>query len=534
MEDQGQGRFRKEISLLDMTLVGVGAIIGSGWLFASGLVASIAGPAGWISWLIGGIALLLLGLVYAELGAAFPRAGGLVRYPLYSHGPLVGYLMSFITVIAFSSIVGIEVLAVRQYATSWWPALSQPDGQAPTVLGWFVQFGLLIVFFLLNYWSVKIFAKSNTIITLFKYIVPALIIIVLLSQLKGTNFRVEGFAPFGIAGITTAITTGGIMFAYLGLQPIMGLAGEVKNPQRNVPIALIASTILSAIIYVLLQVAFIGSIPTDRIGGSWAGVADEFSLPYYDIATILGFGWLAFLVTADAVVSPSGTGNIFMSTSSRVVFGWARNGTLFRVFGRVNPATGIPRPALWLTLGLSIFWTLPFPSWNALVTVVSSALIFTYAVAPISAYALRRNAPDMPRPFYLKGIGLIGPLAFVVASLILYWAGWQTLSWLLGVQLLMFVVYLLAKNRVPTDRVSLAQQVKSSWWLVSYFAVMLVLSYLGSFDGTNLLKSPWDQILVTLVSVGVYYWGGRTGLDQPIVDEDEVEEEEPAEAVTVR
>jgi amino acid transporter len=160
MEDQGQGRFRKEISLLDMTLVGVGAIIGSGWLFASGLVASIAGPAGWISWLIGGIALLLLGLVYAELGAAFPRAGGLVRYPLYSHGPLVGYLMSFITVIAFSSIVGIEVLAVRQYATSWWPALSQPDGQAPTVLGWFVQFGLLIVFFLLNYWSVKIFAKS--------------------------------------------------------------------------------------------------------------------------------------------------------------------------------------------------------------------------------------------------------------------------------------------------------------------------------------------------------------------------------------
>jgi amino acid transporter len=177
---------------------------------------------------------------------------------------------------------------------------------------------------------------------------------------------------------------------------------------------------------------------------------------------------------------------------------------------------------------------LPFPSWNALVTVVSSALIFTYAVAPISAYALRRNAPDMPRPFYLKGIGLIGPLAFVVASLILYWAGWQTLSWLLGVQLLMFVVYLLAKNRVPTDRVSLAQQVKSSWWLVSYFAVMLVLSYLGSFDGTNLLKSPWDQILVTLVSVGVYYWGGRTGLDQPIVDEDEVEEEEPAEAVTAR
>jgi amino acid transporter len=140
----------------------------------------------------------------------------------------------------------------------------------------------------------------------------------------------------------------------------------------------------------------------------------------------------------------------------------------------------------------------------------------------------------MRRPFHLQGIGVIGPLAFVVASLILYWAGWKTLSWLLGVQLLLFVVYLLAKNWVPTDRVSLAQQVKSSWWLVSYYVVMLILSYLGSFDGMNLLKSPWDQVLVALVSAGIYYWGGRTGLAQPIVDEDEVEEEKSAEAVTAR
>ena len=140
----------------------------------------------------------------------------------------------------------------------------------------------------------------------------------------------------------------------------------------------------------------------------------------------------------------------------------------------------------------------------------------------------------MRRPFHLKGIGVIGPLAFIVASLILYWAGWKTLSWLLGVQLLLFVVYLLAKNWVPTDRVSLAQQVKSSWWLISYYVVILILSYLGSFDGINLLKSPWDQVLVALVSVGIYYWGGRTGLAQPIVDEDEVEEEEPAQAVTAR
>ena len=147
---------------------------------------------------------------------------------------------------------------------------------------------------------------------------------------------------------------------------------------------------------------------------------------------------------------------------------------------------------------------------------------------------MRRNAPEVLRPFYLKGFSVIGPLAFIAASLVLYWAGWNTLSWLLGLQFLLFVAYLLARRWVPTDRVSLAQQVKSSWWLISYYVVMLVLSYLGSFDGINLIKSPWDQILVALVSVGIYYWGGRTGLAQPIVDEDEVEEEEPAEVAAAR
>ena len=534
MEDHHHGKLKRQISTIDMIMVGIGAIVGSGWLFAVSIIGSLAGPAGWISWVIGGIILLVLGLVYAELGAAFPRAGGLVRYPEYSHGPLVGYLMSIITVIAFSSIVGIEVLAVRQYATGWWPALSQPGGQLPTVLGWFVQLGLLVVFFLLNYWSVGVFAKSNTIITLFKYITPAVIIVILLAHLKPANFQGEGFARFGIAGITAAITTGGIMFAYIGLELIIGLAAEVKNPQRNVPLALILSTVLATILYVLLQVAFIGSIPTDRLGGGWAGIADEFSAPFLDIVLILGFGWVAALVTADAVISPAGAGNIFMSTTSRVVYGWARNGTLFRVFSWVDDRTGIPRPALWLTFALSIFWTLPFPSWGALVGVVSAALIFTYAVAPVSAYALRRNAPEVPRPFYLKGFSVIGPLAFIAASLVLYWAGWNTLSWLLGVQLLLFVAYLLAKRWVPTEQVSFAQQVKSSWWLVAYYAAIIILSYLGSFGGIDLIKSPWDQLLVAAVSVGIYYWGGRTGLDRPLIDEDEVEEEEVAEEVRAR
>lgn len=507
MTNTSTEHFKRRISTTDLVLVGVGSIIGSGWLFAAGKVAALAGPAGSLSWVIGGIALLLLGLVYAELGAALPEAGGLVRYPYYTHGPLVSYMVSFITVIAFSSLIAIEVLAVRQYASGWWPALTQAGGNAPTVLGWIVQLLLFVAFFLLNYWSIGVFARTNSIITWFKFIVPALVIVVLLGHLKPANFEIHGFAPLGASGVTSAVATGGVMFAYLGLTPLMALAGEVRNPQRSLPLALIGTTVASTVIYVLLQVAFIGGVPTDAIAkDGWAKVGRVFALPYYDIAIALGFLWLSVLVSVDAAISPSGTGNIYMSTTPRVIYGWSRTGTFFGVFGRVDDRTGIPRPALWLTFALSIFWTLPFPSWDALIGVVSSALIFSYALAPISAHALRLSNPDMPRPFFLKGMSVIGPLAFVIASLILYWAGWATISWLLGAQVFMFLAYLVFGRRARTDNLPFTEQIRASAWLIFYYLLIILISALGSFGGNDLLPGPWDQVGVAIVALIAYYW----------------------------
>src|SRR6185437_4931822 len=154
-EDSSDAGFKRNLSLVDLTFIGLGAIFGSGWLFSASYVAAIAGPAGIVSWLISGAAVLLLGLVYCELGAALPRSGGGVRYPVYSHGALLGYLMGLITLIAFSSLIAIEVVACRQYASAWFPQLTQSGSQAPTALGWFVQLAILAVFFLLNYYSVK-------------------------------------------------------------------------------------------------------------------------------------------------------------------------------------------------------------------------------------------------------------------------------------------------------------------------------------------------------------------------------------------
>lgn len=525
----GKGKFKKQLSLMDLTFIGLGAIFGSGWLFAASHVSAIAGPAGIFSWLLGGFSVLLLGIVYCELGAALPRAGGVIRYPVYSHGPLLGYLMGFITLIAFSSLVAIEVVAARQYAAAWFPELTKAGSSDPSILGWLLQFGLLCLFFMLNYRSVKTFAMANNLVSVFKFIVPLLVIGVLFTFFKPENLYSQGFAPFGLSGVQMAVSAGGIIFAYLGLTPIISVASEVKNPQRTIPIALILSVLLSTVIYVLLQVAFLGGVPTEMLVNGWAGVTKELALPYRDIALALGVGWLAYLVVADAVISPSGCGNIYMNATPRVIYGWAQTGTFFKVFTRIDEKSGIPRPALWLTFGLSVFWTLPFPSWEALINVVSAALVLSYAVAPVSVAALRRNAPDMPRPFRVKWMAVLGPLSFIVAALIVYWSGWKTVSWLLGLQIVMFVVYLLCARFVPTNHLSLAQQVRSSLWLIGFYAVTIVLSKLGTFGGLGVLAHPFDTLVVAVCATGIYYWGAATGVPAHMVrlEDDEESEDTP-------
>ncbi len=516
------GKLKRQLNLVDLTFLGLGAIIGSGWLMASLGGANLAGPAAWISWVIGAIAVLLIGLVYAELGGAMPRAGGIIRYPDYSHGPIVGYMMGFAALVAYSSVAGIEVEAVRQYAQQWWPALGTASGNV-SVLGWFVQLLLLILFFLLNYWSVNVFAKFNSVITAIKFIVPLLTIIVLFTQFHGANFTSHGFATHGFTGIETAVSTGGIVFAFLGFRQAVDFAGEAKNPQRNVPLAIILAILLGAVLYVLLQVVFIGAVPASSLAAGWDKLS--FKAPFANLALLLGFSWLAVFLFVDGAISPSGTGNIYQSSTARVIFAWARTGTFFRVFGKVDPKTGIPRAAMILAFILAVFWTGPFPIWSKLVGVVSSATVMTYIIGPISAAAFRKTAPDLHRPFRLGGMSVIAPVAFIVGSLIIYWTGWSIDSWLIGLQIIMFLLYLILKNSMPTDAVPFGQQLKSSWWLVVYFVVMFLLSMLGSFGGTGSIPAPWDQVLVIVVSIIAYYWGKASALPKPpMLEREETEE----------
>lgn len=503
--------FKRSLSLLDLLMIGFGSMFGSGWLFAASHVASLAGPAGVISWVIGGFAVLILGLVYCELGAALPTAGGPVRYPAYSHGPLPGFLTSLVTVIALSSLISIEVVAARQYAAVWVPSLNRDIEGNPTLVGWFAQLALLCLLFLLNRSGISKFAKANNVITVFKFVVPTFVVIALFVHFRLTNYKSFGFAPSGIKGLETAISTGGVIFAYLGLTPIISVAGEVKNPQRVIPIAMIGSVVMSMLAYAALQAAFVGSLPHIYLADGWRAVDHKLNSPYHDIAISLGLTWLAVLIVCDAVLSPIGAANVYMSSTPRLIYAWASEGTFFHYFRNVDDDSGVPLPALWLTFALAVIWTLPFPSWEALIGVVSSAEMMSYALAPITAASLRRTLPSLDRPFRLRLLSILGPICFAIATMIVLWTGWKIVSWLFAVQLICAVIFLLLGRRSSKIRKMLVANRRGSVWIVSYYSGILFLSWLGQLNGH--ISLSWGEFTScgALFSVIMYLWGERCG-----------------------
>ena len=514
----------RNIGPFALMLTGLGSIIGSGWLFGAARAAHIAGPAAVVAWIGGMIIILSIALSYAELGAMFPESGGMVRYARYSHGSMLGFIAAWSNWIAIVSVIPVEAEASIQYMSTWpyaWAHGLYVDHEL-TPLGLILAALLVIVYFLINYWGVALYAKANTIVTTFKLIVPALAAVALLyNGFHSENFTTAvpgGFAPYGWSAVMTAIATSGIVFSYNGFQTPINMAGEAINPGRSVPLGIIGSILLAAAVYIALQVAFIGALsPTDLING-WHGL--DFSSPFAQLALALGLNWLVFLLYADAFVSPSGAGATYMASTTRMIYGMERNGTLPKIFGRVHPLYHIPRQAMWLNLAVSYVFLFFFRSWNGLAAVISVATVISYLTGPICVASLRRSAPELKRPLKLPGLAILAPFDFVFSSLVLYWARWP----LTGKIILLIVValpiyfYYQAKAGWPEFR----RELKGALWMMVYMSAMALMSWCGSteFGGNNLMPYGIDMVVVTLVSLAFYYWGIQSGWRTRYLDEE--------------
>ncbi|CBW74674.1 Amino acid permease [Mycetohabitans rhizoxinica HKI 454] len=520
---------KRNISPFALMLTGLGSIIGSGWLFGAWKAAKIAGPAAIIAWIIGAVVILAIALTYAELGAMFPESGGMVRYARYSHGSLVGFISAWANWIAIVSVIPIEAEASIQYMSSWpydWAHALFVHGEL-TLPGLLLSAVLVIVYFLLNYWGVKLFAHANSAITIFKFLIPgATILGLVLTGFHTDNFATGAtgqFAPYGWSAVLTAVATSGIVFAFNGFQSPVNLAGEARNPDRSVPFAVVGSILIALVIYVLLQVAYIGAINPADVAKGWDKL--NFSSPFAELALALNLNWLAMLLYIDAFVSPSGTGTTYMATTTRMIYAMERNNTLPKIFSSVHPLYGVPRPAMWFNLIVSFIFLLFFRGWSSLAAVISVATVISYLTGPISLMALRRTSGDIERPLRIPGMGLIAPFAFVCASLILYWAKWPLTGEIILLMVVALPVFFYYQAKAGWKGFS--KDWRSAWWMVTYLPVMAVLSYIGSkpFGGLGYLPYGWDMAVVAVTSLGFYQWGVSSGWRTAYLDEREQREE---------
>lgn len=516
--------FKRELGLIDLTFASLGGIIGSGWIFASLNAAGAAGPASMISWVIGGIAVFLIGLVYMELGAMLPETGGIARYPQYSHGSLVSWLMGWAAWLTYVTVAPAEALAITQVLSGSINGLYTSAGVV-TFTGFLVAAAFTVLFFVINYFGIRWFRYVNTTLTWVKLVVPAgtaLILIFAVAHFGNlSNVKTGGFMPFHLSGALTAVGTSGILFSLLGFRQAIDLAGEAKNPQRDVPRAVILALVIGLIVYLLLQMSLLVGVPThDLLKYGWANLHKDTlfgSLPFAGIASVAGLGWLAALLNFDGVVSPGGTGVVYTASTSRLVFALSENGYLPPGLQKLHARFAVPTAALWVNLAAGIISIGPFPAWSKIIGFVSITGFFAYAIGPIALMVLRRTASHLPRPIKLGNAGLVSLLAFVIGSLIIYWASWTYNVWALGAIAIGAVIYLVMYMVGGKT----AQEVKSGIWLVGYLVAMGLISYLGSstFAGQNVLPAPWDTIAIVIVSVIFYYWGIASGIETEAVRE---------------
>ncbi|WP_206832262.1 APC family permease [Alicyclobacillus fructus] len=517
---------RREIHLVALTMTGLGSIIGSGWLFGAWKAAKVAGPAAIVAWILGMAVILLIGLTYAELGPMFPRSGGMVRYAHYSHGSFVGFLSGWANWIAIASVIPIEAEASIQYMSSWpwhWAQWTHHlyVNKTLTPPGLLLAAILVFIYFLLNYWTVKLFARANTLITVFKFIIPALTVIGLIAAHFDThNFtQYGGFAPNGWASVLTAIATSGVIFAFNGFQSPINLAGEARNPSRNVPLAVIGSVLLAGVIYLCLQAAFIGSMPGNLLSHGWASI--NLKSPFADLALALNVNWLAIILFLDAFVSPSGTGITYTATTARMVHGLEANGYFPKVFGRIHPRYGVPRAAMWLNLVIAYIFMLMFRGWGELSGVISVATLISYVTGPIAVMAFRKMGENVERPVRVPGMAVIAPIAFIFASLILYWAQWPLTGEVIIVIIIGLPIYFYYTAKAGWRGFS--EHFRRGLWLIVYLLWMALVSFLGSgkFGGIGVLPYGWDMVVVAVSALVFYLWGVRSGFPKPNFPEGE-------------
>lgn len=500
-------KLQRSISSIGLLFAAVGGIVGSGWLFGPMYAAQIAGPAATVSWVLGGVLMLFIAFTFAELATTYPKAGGMVHFGSMSHGPVISFTIGWMIWLSSVVVAPVETLALLQYAANYVPTITHTIGHVTMLTATGVAYAavLMIIMVFLNAMGAKFFSKSSTMIVTIKLIVPILTLIVLfVIDFHKTNFtEFGGFAPFGWKGIITALPLGGVIFSFIGYSPAIQLAGEAKNPQKAIPFAIVGAVSVCIILYVLIQMAFVGAMKPEFLAHGWAHLSFSGDAgPFAGILAAFGVTWLVVVIYADAFISPFGTAYIYTASTSRVSYALSEVGFFAKTFSGLNK-NNVPLKAMLLNFCVGMLLFLPFHAWQSMVEFLISCFIIAYSIGPIALYVMRHKDSKTKRPFRVPFYQAICLIAFYVCNMLLMWTGWQTIKHLL-MAIVVGVIVLLYK--IFNDKTDQWQgQWKKSWWLIPYISGIGIITCLSSFGGgENVIPFGIDFFVMAALTIVIF------------------------------
>lgn len=492
----------RSISSLGLLFISISSIMGSGWLFSSFYVTETAGPASLLSWIIGGILVLIVAFTFAEVFSFIPVSGGSVRIPQITHGNVIGIFCSLAFWFLYIVLTVIEVQAVVQYLCFYFPDLMTAKGSL-SVTGYILSTVLLFLICLLNSASMKWVAKCNLIMTFIKILIPVFIgafLVVLYFSIERLFHPLgSSFAPFGFHGIFAAISSGGIVFSYIGFKSACEVGGEAKNPTFAIPFAVIGSIVVCMAIFLVLQSGFLISLQPSDVKNGWANLTlMNNNSPFASLLAEHGIKWLIPVLYIGAVISPLASGLIYCTCASRSLLGIAMNGYAPKILVRTNK-NHVPYLTLWVNFLIALVIFNFSKGWHQIADLLTYLFALTFVFGPICLITLRKQLPDTKRVVKLPIVWVWTYISLYLCSLFIYWVGWEinsvTVYFLLFCMIVSFGVQLFTN----VSKKQIKEEWKASLWLWVFAFGSFGCSFAGGFGGGHKIVDEW----VVMVSFAV-------------------------------
>jgi APA family basic amino acid/polyamine antiporter len=398
----------KVLGAFDLTMLGIGAIIGTGIFVLTGVAAAdYAGPALILSFIIAGLACTFAALCYSEFASMIPEAGSAYTYSYVAFGEIVAWILGWDMVLEY----GLASSAVASGWSGYFQSLlhgfginfpkaftSAFDPSNGTYIDLPAVIIVLLVTFILSR-GVKESAKLNTIMVIVKLAVVALFIVIGVWYVEPTNWT--PFMPMGFSGVTAGAAV--VVFAYFGFDAVSTAAEEVKNPQRNLPIGIISALTVCTILYIVVSLILTGIVPFDKLG-----VKDP-------VAFALQFihqDWAAGFISLGAIIGITTVLIVMMFGQTRLFFSISRDGLLPKKMSKINANTQVPIVSTWVTGGIVALFAGLIPL-NKLAELTNIGTLFAFSAVSLGILVLRKTQPNLKRGFKTPWVPVIPILAVI-------------------------------------------------------------------------------------------------------------------------